>query len=215
MLSRRRVAADLTVLVLLALTALAGPALAGPAGATAVPTRCDTSGLTLSDEAKRARAVFTGTVEESGLVPPAATGGTAAADVRFQHSIAVDRVYKPGGASLITSERVDVLTDGVQGECGLGRLTAGARYVVFATVSGDDLVSTGDGGTALAEAGLISEVEQLLGAGRLPVAPPTPTAELTPVDSVVPTTFSRTALPGAVLVLVGLLGLVVVRRFAR
>ncbi len=230
MLSRRRVVAGLAVPVLLALSTLAGPALAGPAlapttasgaevtahaGASMVPTRCEASGRTLSEEAKRARAVFTGTVESSDVLPPVGAGGSGTGDLRFEQTVVVDRVYKPGGASLITSERVDVLTERVQGECSLGRLTPGARYVVFASVSDGDLVSAGDGGTALAEAGLVSEVEQVLGSGRLPVAPPTPTAELTTVDTRVPTTFSRAALPGAVLVLVGLLGLVVVRRFAR
>ena len=216
MLSPRRVAAGLAALALLALTLLTGTpaALAGPAGAAA-PDRCESSASTLSDEAKRARAVFTGTVEKSDVLASVDSGRASANDVQFQQMIVVDRVYKPGGSSLVTSERVDVITDRVQGECSLGRLVVGERYVVFASISDGDLVATGDSGTALAQSSLVSDVEQILGSGRLPVAPPPPEAQLTTVDTAVPTTFARAALPGAVLVLVSLLGLVVVRRLAR
>ncbi len=207
MLSRRP-AALLVVCGLLGFLVLVVPAGALAAPTSAAPPRCESSSL--AAEAKGARAVFTGTVT-SVMREPGATG----AGEEYVQQITVERVYKPGGGSVIDTEQVDLLTERRADSCSLGPLSEGERYVVFATMVGDDLVATGSGGTTRADAALVADVEDLLGAGRPPVPPPAERAELSPVADSAPIPFVRAAVPGAALMVLGLLGLLVVRRIVR
>lgn len=212
MLSRTwvpRAALPATVLglVLLAPAAAAGDTTGGTDGAGADPRSC-TAG-TVAEATMAATAVFTGTVR--GV----ASDEISAQETDYVHSVVVDRVYKPGRSSVIDTEEVELVTQRTADRCSLGALDEGQRYVVFADLSGEVLLATGGSGTALADAALVAEVEELLGSGRPAVPPETPAVSLTPVTSSAPTPFVRAAVPGAGLVLVGLAGLLVTRRLNR
>ncbi len=159
--------------------------------------------------AKAATAVFTGTVR--GV----AGDQVSAQETDYVHMVVVDRVYKPGRSAVVDTPEVELITQRTNDRCSLGALDQGERYVVFANLSGEVLLAAGDSGTSLADASLVAEVETLLGSGRPPVPPEAPTATLTPVAGSTPTPFARAAVPGAGLVLVGLLGLLVTRRLNR
>ena len=176
-------------------------------GAPEPQQACETGSL--EDVAKSAAAVFTGTVAAVGREE------ISAQETDYLHTMTVDRVYKPGRGSVIDTEEVELLTQQSATGCSLGGLTQGERYVVFADLSGEVLLATDGSGTAVADDTLVGEVEQLLGSGRPPVPPEPPTAQLTPVQTEEPVTFVRASLPGAVLVLVGLVGLLVTRRLGR
>lgn len=204
-----RAALPATVLgiVLLAPAAGATDTTGGTGGTGTEPQAC--APASLADATKSASAVFTGTVR--GV----ASDEVSAQETDYFQSVVVDRVYKPGRGAIIDTEQVEVVTQRTNDRCSLGALEEGERYVVFADLSGEVLLAAGDSGTALADADLVAEVETLLGSGRPPVPPETPTATLTPVASGTPTPFVRAAVPGAGLVLVGLLGLLVTRRLNR
>jgi hypothetical protein len=166
---------------------------------------CSCVASSTQDDVKSTPDVFTGTVTDitrSG----SARRGTVTYDV------AVQRVYKGN----VSSDRVSVTTARDAGQCGLGDLRADRRYVFFAKPSGTALAIESCSSTGPARAGLVATVERLLGAGRdpSPPAPPT-TAQFTRVADSRPASVTRLAAPGVALVLVGLLGLVVVRRLAR
>lgn len=194
-------------LMLLAPAAAASDTTGGTGGAGTEPQAC--APASLADATKSAAAVFIGTVR--GV----ASDEISAQETDYFHSVDVDRVYKPGRGAIIDTEEVELVTQRTNDRCSLGALDEGQRYVVFATLSGDALLADGDGGTALADADLVAELEDLLGSGRPPVPPEMPTATLTPVSVDSPTPFVRAAAPGAGLVLVGLLGLLVTRRLNR
>lgn len=150
-------------------------------------------------QTKRANDVFTGTVTH------VTDGATMTYDVQ------VDRVYKGD----IKTATVQVTSDRSAKTCGLGDLPADRRYVFFVQAAGGELTSDSCSGTAKADGNLVHKVERLLGDGR-PAVPPEPEkAVFTKVADAQPTSLPRLAAPGVALVLVGLLGLFVVRRLGR
>jgi hypothetical protein len=105
-----------------------------------------------------------------------------------------------------------------QGDCDLRGLRVDRSYVFFVTEEGAELRADRCGGTALADDKYVGQVEDVLGAGTpIGAAPPAdnPPPEFTRVADAEPETLTRMAAPGIALVLVGLLGLVVVRRATR
>ncbi|MCW2765012.1 MAG: hypothetical protein JWO11_971 [Nocardioides sp.] len=177
---------------------------------TTVPAHaaCSCRGATTQSHTKNAQAVFTGTV--TAAVSTRKSGGQQGAT--FTHHVTVDRVYKGD----IASVDVQVATDSAtRSNCGLGKLTADKRYMFFVRGGSDVWTAESCGGTAPASAKLVSQVERLLGNGR-PATPPEPQrAVFTNVSDGEPATLARAAAPGVALVLVGLLGLIVVRRVGR
>lgn len=171
---------------------------------TAAVIRSDTERL-----ARNANSVFTGTVVGSTVVRP--DDGTATAV--FTAEVTVELIYKGD----VRESTVEVETVRGTSECDLGRLEAGRRYAFFVEAAEDTLVADGCGGTQPVRPKLLVELEALYGAGEPPpVEVPAETASIEPVPGVEdPPTFTRAAAPGGAMVLVGLLGLVVVRRLAR
>jgi len=110
---------------------------------------------------------------------------------------------------------VQVRTEKTPKECSLGELVVGTAYVFFTVSSGDPWIAESSGGTVPADLDVVDKVERLLGEGRDPVPPAPESAEFTPVEVGSPTTLSRAAAPGLALILVGLLGLIVVRGLGR
>ncbi len=186
--------------------ALVGFAPAPPAAAacscTAAAIRSDTERL-----ARGANGIFTGTVTGSTSAPreDGANGEV------FTHQVEVGLVYKGD----VRDEVVEVQT--LSGNaCDLAQLPTGTPYVFFVGVADGVLTADGCGGTQRKRANLVTELETLYGEGQPPRQErPEETAVIEKVGVADPVTFSRAAAPGAALVLVGLLGLVLVRRLAR
>jgi len=192
-----------------ALVAGAVTLLSNPAGAASVARADDCAGLSQAEEAEKADVVFTGTVTSR-------TASKGPGDREFAHDLSVELVFK----GPISTETVPVITrDETKTIPGLGPLEEGERYLVFGRVVEAEgspvIVAGGCSGTDVAAADQVTRVEVLLGQGRPPVPPEQPDPEFIPVDGADPDSLTRSAAPGLALVLIGLLGLVVVRRLNR
>jgi hypothetical protein len=181
------------------LAALVGsvPVLAGPSAAA---RPCPHPSL--SQRVKQADVVFRGVVAKVRRVR-----GKGDHRVRT-YRVKADRVYQ---ASLVTD--AVVVTAEVGARCPPPTLVRGKRYIFFVTEQGSRLVSTAS--TARATSELTSQVVAKLGDGEQPHPPPAVKASFTKVADASPPRLSRLLAPGAALVLVSLLGLVVVARIGR
>ena len=191
------------VVVALSVLATAAPA---PAAAQhdAVP---DCPPVTVEESTKDARAVFSGIVTD--VVKQDRTDGQPGA--LYQQTVTVDLVYQ----GKIDTEIVMVQTDRNLAQCSLGQLVTGSEYMFFVTGTGDPWYAAGDSGTRVSDPTVVTEVEAVLGQGTPPVEPAPEKAVFTPVETSEPQSLSRSAAPGAALVLIGLLGLLLVRGLAR
>jgi hypothetical protein len=163
--------------------------------------------VTVSDSTKVAMAVFSGVVTDVQSAPrPDGLRGAI-----YTQTVTVDQVYQ----GKITTETVTVQTDRNRVDCSLGALTLNAEYMFFVIGNGEPWVATGLSGTRPIDDTVVAQVVDVVGPGSPPVEPPPETAVFTPVDTSDPQSLSRSAAPGAALVLVGLLGLVVVRGVSR
>lgn len=187
------------VRVLNARRLLAAAALAGCGVAVgASPAVADTQG-----DAKEASAVFTGTVTDVSVARP--QGGKPATAT---YDVQVETVFKGS----ISTETVQVTSSRTSRACERLVLDPDRAYVFFVENDRSSLTADTCGGTGPASGRLVAGVRQLLGEGRPPVPAQPEQAVFTRVADAEPPTLTRTAAPGIALVLVGLLGLVVVRR---
>lgn len=186
--SRRLLAPSLSAGLLAATLAL---------GVAAPAQACSCAQSTPRDYVKRADAVFTGTVSRATK-----SGST------LRYSVSVGRVYK----GELTTATVRLRTGAQQSACGLGRLPADRRYVFFAAARGATYASGICEGTAPATKDLVGRVQRMLGEGRPAVAQEVPRASFKVVGNSRPPSLTGTVAPGAALLLVGLLGLVLLRR---
>jgi hypothetical protein len=180
---------------------LSGAVLAGaPAPAGAAPASCPHPSL--SKQIKQADVVFRGMVEKVRPVK-----GKGAQRIRT-YKVKADRVYQ---ATLVTDSVV--VTAQVGKPCPPPTLVHGKRYIFFVTENGSRLMATP--ATAKATSKLTRQVVARLGSGEQPQPAPPVTAEFTKVADAAPPRLSRLLAPGAALVIISLLGLVVVSRLAR
>lgn len=183
----------------------AGSATATPAAADEPAVKCPF--ISVADSSKRAMAVFTGQV--TGVTKEEKPAGEPGA--YYLQDVTVTRVYR----GEIDTEAVQVRSEKVPKQCSLGELSVGTEYMFFAVSSGAPWIAESGGGTVPVDPEVVDKVERVLGEGRDPVPPAPESAEFTPVETGEPTTLSRAAAPGLALILVGLLGLMVVRGFSR
>jgi hypothetical protein len=174
--------------------------LASPAGAGPAPARCPQQSL--NKQIKHADVVFRGAVEKARPVKGKGDRRTRT------YKVKADRVYQ---ASLVTDSVI--VTADVGAACPPPTLTKGKRYIFFVTEAGSRLVSTS--ATARATHKLTDQVVAKLGNGAQPHPPPPATAEYTKVPNAAPPRLSRLLAPGAALLIVSLLGLLVVGRLGR
>jgi hypothetical protein len=97
--------------------------------------------------------------------------------------------------------------------CALPTLRQGTRYIFFVNEHRARLVATS--ATARATARLTHQVVSRLGNGREPQAQPPAAAQLTKVAGASPPPLSRLLAPGAALLIVSLLGLLLLGRLGR
>ncbi|WP_154402556.1 hypothetical protein [Nocardioides speluncae] len=175
----------------------------------------------IARDAQRADAVFTGTVVSvqkppSGNSPegdgPTGEGNKADATGVITIQVEADRSWKghvPTKAELSTAAN--------SAACGIEDLEADKKYLFFAQSDGAKLTINSCGGTAPLTAELGATISKLLGPGKDTAAdeepPAAPSADREVVEGSEPAAFTRIAAPGGALVVVGVLGLLVLRRF--
>ena len=156
--------------------------------------------LSLEQKVNQASDVFSGTVTMAS--GPTTNGKTQ----KMSYDVKVDRVYKGDQSN---SPRVTVKAYVTADECALSNLVADNRYLFFVQANGANLLATRCGGTQPARSAETQKLIALLGAGETPQPPSPEKATFTPVADADPIPLTRMAAPGAALLLVGLLGLMV------
>jgi hypothetical protein len=154
---------------------------------------------TLEQQAERADAVFIATVDNVEVAGNDHTYDVTAARAYAGSPERSTQVFSAGGRNA----------------CGLGELAVGTSYVFLATGTEAPFEADSCSGTSVANPTKVAKVEALLGEGTSVEPPPPPTAERTLVEDSPPAGFARTAAPGAAAAIIGVLGLVVVRRLGR
>jgi hypothetical protein len=154
-------------------------------------------------DAKRASAVFAGTVTDVSRTPK-----RGARPVTATYDVQVDRVHKGN----VGTETVQVASTRTSKTCRRLVLVPQHAYVFFVETEGSTFTADTCSGTTGATPRLIAKVQRMLGDGRAPVPARPEQAVFTRVADAEPPTLTRMAAPGVALILVGLLGLLVVRR---
>jgi hypothetical protein len=171
-----------------------------PAASSAAPRTC--AHQSLGKQVRHADVVFRGVVDKVRPVK-----GKGAHRTRT-YKVTADRVY----LSSLVADSVVVTAD-VGKACAPPTLKQGKRYIFFVTEDGSRLVSTS--ATAKATAKLTRKVVGKLGSGEQPHKPVSTTATFTTVADARPASLTRLLAPGAALLIVSLLGLLLVGRVGR
>lgn len=152
----------------------------------------------LEQQVQEADGVFSGTVTM-------ASGPTTSGKRQIMsYDVKVDRVYKGD----ITSMTATVKSDADPSRCGLTGMTADTRYLFFVRANDDgQLFANRCGGTGPAKSTKTQKVIAILGNGSTPIPPVPEKATFERVADSDPPDLTRLAAPGAAMVLVGLLGL--------
>lgn len=128
-----------------------------------------------------------------------------------KYVVQADRIYQ--GTTATTTVRVTTRTGSAP--CALPRLVTGTEYVFFVVEQHALLKTDRCRGTAKATSKLTHLVVKQLGNGKLPQTPATVNPSFTRVSGATPSSVTRLAAPGAAMLLVSLLGLLVVGRLGR
>lgn len=180
--------------------ALAGSGAVLGAPAQAAPATCAQPGL--AKQIKQADVVFRGVVDKVRPVKGKGKHRTRTykitADRVYQHSLVADSV---------------VVTAAVGTACPPATLHQGKRYIFFVKEDASRLMATP--ATARATSKLTAKVVARLGTGVQPRKSHPVAATFTMVADASPPALSRLLAPGAALVIVSLLGLLLVARLAR
>jgi hypothetical protein len=167
---------------------------------SAAPGPC--APTTLDQDIKKADVVFRGVVTK---VKPVRGKG----DQRTRtYRVRADRVYR---SSLVTDNVTVTVAVGTR--CDVPLLKKDKRYLFFVTEDGSRLMATT--ATAPATHTLTRKVVARLGDGVVPRPAPPVTAQFTKVADASPAALSRLLAPGAALLIVSLLGLLVLGRVGR
>jgi hypothetical protein len=181
--------------------------------------KCVSSDIT--QDARRADAVFTGTVisvqkppndkAPEGETPPEGDKGSATGVTTIM--VEAERSWEGH-----VPAQVELTTAASSAACGVEDLEADKKYLFFAQSDNAKLTIDSCGGTSLFTAELGASITRLLGEGRDPGAADKP-AEVPAADREViadsaPAGFTKIAAPGGALAVVGVLGLLVLRRFS-
>jgi hypothetical protein len=171
---------------------------------------CTCKQADLNQSVQRADAVFTGTVT-SVQRPPDESSGVIVILVN------ADRSWKGD-----VPAKVELSTPASSDDCGVDNLKANKDYLFFAQSDNAQLTIDSCGGTAPFTAALGDGISKLLGEGKDPAAaeeppppPEPPAADRQVIDDSEPVDFMRIAAPGGALVIVGVLGLLMLRPFSR
>jgi hypothetical protein len=153
----------------------------------------------LAQQVNKADGVFSGTVTM-------ASGPTTSGKRQIMsYDVKVDQVYKGD----ITSPSVTVKSNADPSACGLTGITADTRYLFFVRVNAPNLLADKCGGTGPAKSTKTQKIVALLGPGTTPIPPTPDKAVFTAVANAEPPPLTRLAAPGAAMLLLGLLGLMV------
>lgn len=179
---------------------MVGLLFAGVPASAAAPSRCHPT--TLAQNIGSADVVFRGQVRKVSAVRGHGKHRTRT------YGVVSDRVYR---SSLVQPSVV--VTARVGTACALPTLAKDRRYIFFVKERGARLLATS--GTARATSQLTRQVVKRLGSGAQPEPTAPPVAELTQVAGANPPALSRLLAPGAALLIISLLGLLVVGRLGR
>jgi len=160
---------------------------------------CSCVRATMAQHAATADVVFTGKVT-----------GIERAGTTASYAVSVETVYK-GPVRADTSVESPAQGD----SCGLENMAADRRFLFFGKSDGTTVDANLCGGTVQVSATSTAAIVRILGEGSEPLGAtptPAPAPVITRTDLAEPTTLSRLAAPGAALVIVGLLGLLFLRR---
>lgn len=170
---------------------------------------CTCVSSTIVEDVERADVVFSGTVT-SVQKPPSEANSTEAIVIL----VAADRSWKGR-----VPTKVELTTSASAEACGVENLVADKEYLFFAQSDDAKLAIDSCGGTSPLTADLGDSITRLRGEGENPAepekpAPKPPAADREVIADSEPVGFTRIAAPGGALVIVGVLGLLVLRRFS-